>query len=110
MKLNIKDICWFLIVMCAYLQVIAYFLNIANEQGLILNLLYIFFAIILFITMRYTYMALEKGTTRDIIIITLIYFANPIVAIFNLTTFNLIHVIVIINTAYLLVRMLKGEL
>ncbi len=110
MKVGLKDIFWFLVVIYIYIQVIGYFKNIMFEHGIVFNSLYIFFAIVLFITMRYTYIILENGTTRKIIIITLIYFVNPIIAIFGLTTFNPIHLIVIINTAYLLVNILKGEI
>ncbi len=93
-----------------YLELIVFLQNVMFYESIYFNIYYIIFVILLLLTLKLEFAALNSGNIRLLIVVTILITINPVISIFDVFDVNYMEIPIYINVCYIIYKLLRGEI
>ncbi len=92
-----------------YLELIVFLQNVLFYESIYFNVYYLIFVILLLYTLKLEFNALNNGSVKQLIVVTILIAINPVITIFDVFDVNYMDIPIFINVCVIIYKVLRRE-
>ncbi len=93
-----------------YLELIVFLQNILFYESIYFNIYYLIFVVLLLYTLKLEVYALNTGSVRQLVFVTILIAINPVITIFEVFDINYMDIPIFINVCVIIYKVLRREI